>query len=126
MSLILPASYAYKAENPFQFVHGSEERFSFIKCKEEEEVWNVEAGVDEIMFGNIPTGDVEAYQRVEEEIVAVFWLIDPPDTKKLIFPNQEKVNAQGPVWHKKLFDLDHPCHDCIVQSCSLEIMFFEF
>ena len=32
----------------------------------------VEAGVDEIMFGNIPTGDVEAFQRVEEEIVAAF------------------------------------------------------
>lgn len=32
----------------------------------------VEAGVDEIMFSNIPTGDVEAFQRVEEEIVAVF------------------------------------------------------
>ena len=32
----------------------------------------VDAGVDEIMFGAIPTGDVEAIQRVEEEIVAVF------------------------------------------------------
>ena len=32
----------------------------------------VEAGVDEIMFGNIPTGDVEALQRVEEDIVTVF------------------------------------------------------
>jgi hypothetical protein len=32
----------------------------------------VEAGVDEIMFCNIPTGDVEAFQRVEEEIVAAF------------------------------------------------------
>ena len=32
----------------------------------------VDAGVDEIMFGNIPTGDVEAFQRVEEEIVAAF------------------------------------------------------
>ncbi len=32
----------------------------------------VDAGVDEIMFGNIPTGDVEALQRVEEEIVAAF------------------------------------------------------
>ena len=32
----------------------------------------VDAGVDEIMFGAIPTGDVEALQRVEEEIVAVF------------------------------------------------------
>ena len=30
------------------------------------------AGVDEIMFGGIPTGDVEAFQRVEEEIVAAF------------------------------------------------------
>ena len=32
----------------------------------------IDAGVDEIMFGNIPVGDVEAFQRVEEEIVAVF------------------------------------------------------
>ena len=32
----------------------------------------VDAGVDEIMFGNIPTGDVESFQRVEEEIVAAF------------------------------------------------------
>ena len=32
----------------------------------------VDAGVDEIMFGAIPTGDVEAIQRVEEEIVAAF------------------------------------------------------
>ena len=32
----------------------------------------VEEGVDEIMFGGIPTGDVEAFQRVEEEIVAAF------------------------------------------------------
>ena len=32
----------------------------------------VDAGVDEIMFGAIPTGDVEALQRVEEEIVAAF------------------------------------------------------
>ncbi len=32
----------------------------------------VDAGVDEIMFGAIPTGDVEAFQRVEEEIVAAF------------------------------------------------------
>jgi alkanesulfonate monooxygenase SsuD/methylene tetrahydromethanopterin reductase-like flavin-dependent oxidoreductase (luciferase family) len=32
----------------------------------------VEAGVDEIMFGNIPNGDVEAIQRVEEEVVTVF------------------------------------------------------
>ncbi|HJO81583.1 MAG: LLM class flavin-dependent oxidoreductase [SAR202 cluster bacterium] len=31
-----------------------------------------DAGVDEIMFGGIPTGDVEAFQRVEEEIVAAF------------------------------------------------------
>lgn len=31
-----------------------------------------EAGVDEIMFGAIPTGDVEALQRVDEEIVAAF------------------------------------------------------
>ena len=29
-------------------------------------------GVDEIMFGAIPTGDVEALQRVEEEIVRAF------------------------------------------------------
>ena len=29
-------------------------------------------GIDEIMFGAIPTGDVEAFQQVEEEIVAVF------------------------------------------------------
>jgi len=32
----------------------------------------VDAGVDEIMFGAIPTGNVEAFQRVEEEIVAAF------------------------------------------------------
>ena len=32
----------------------------------------VDAGVDEIMFGAIPTGNVEALQRVEEEIVAAF------------------------------------------------------
>lgn len=32
----------------------------------------VDAGVDEIMFGAIPTGHVEAFQRVEEEIVAAF------------------------------------------------------
>ena len=32
----------------------------------------VDAGVDEIMFGAIPTGDVEAFQRVEEEVVAAF------------------------------------------------------
>jgi alkanesulfonate monooxygenase SsuD/methylene tetrahydromethanopterin reductase-like flavin-dependent oxidoreductase (luciferase family) len=31
-----------------------------------------EEGVEEIMFGAIPTGDVEAIQRVEEEIVAAF------------------------------------------------------
>ena len=31
-----------------------------------------DAGVEEIMFGAIRTGDVEAYQRVEEEIVAAF------------------------------------------------------
>ena len=31
-----------------------------------------EAGVDEIMFGAIPTGNVEAFQRVEEEIVSAF------------------------------------------------------
>ena len=31
-----------------------------------------EAGVEEIMFGNIPTGDVEALQHVEEKIVAAF------------------------------------------------------
>jgi hypothetical protein len=30
------------------------------------------AGVEEIMFGAIPTGDVEAFQRVEEEVVAAF------------------------------------------------------
>ena len=29
-------------------------------------------GVEEIMFGAIPAGDVEAFQRVEEEIVAAF------------------------------------------------------
>ena len=29
-------------------------------------------GVDEIMFGSIPVGDVEAFQQVEEEIIAVF------------------------------------------------------
>ena len=32
----------------------------------------IEAGVDEIMFGNLPTGDAEALQRVEEEVVAAF------------------------------------------------------
>ena len=32
----------------------------------------VDEGVDEIIFGHLPTGNVEAYQRVEEEIVAVF------------------------------------------------------
>ena len=32
----------------------------------------VDAGVDEIMFGAIPTGDVESFQRVDEEIVAAF------------------------------------------------------
>ena len=32
----------------------------------------VDAGVDEIMFGGIPSGDAEALQRVEEEIVAAF------------------------------------------------------
>ena len=31
-----------------------------------------EAGVDEIMFGFIRTGDLEKYQQVEEEIVAAF------------------------------------------------------
>jgi alkanesulfonate monooxygenase SsuD/methylene tetrahydromethanopterin reductase-like flavin-dependent oxidoreductase (luciferase family) len=31
-----------------------------------------DAGVAEIMFGAIPTGNVEAHQRVEEEIVAAF------------------------------------------------------
>jgi alkanesulfonate monooxygenase SsuD/methylene tetrahydromethanopterin reductase-like flavin-dependent oxidoreductase (luciferase family) len=31
-----------------------------------------DAGVEEIMFGAIPTGNVEAFQRVEEEIVAAF------------------------------------------------------
>lgn len=31
-----------------------------------------DAGVTEIMFGAIPTGDVEAYQRIEQEIVAAF------------------------------------------------------
>jgi alkanesulfonate monooxygenase SsuD/methylene tetrahydromethanopterin reductase-like flavin-dependent oxidoreductase (luciferase family) len=30
------------------------------------------AGVEEIMFGAIPTGNVEAFQRVDEEIVAAF------------------------------------------------------
>ena len=29
-------------------------------------------GVAEIMFGGVPTGDVEAFQRVEEEIVSAF------------------------------------------------------
>ena len=32
----------------------------------------VDAGVDEIMFGAIPTGDIEAIQRIEEDIVAAF------------------------------------------------------
>ena len=32
----------------------------------------LDAGVDEIMFGAIPTGDIEAIERVEEEIVAAF------------------------------------------------------
>lgn len=32
----------------------------------------INEGAEEIMFGYIPTGDVEAYQRVEEEIVAAF------------------------------------------------------
>ena len=32
----------------------------------------IEAGVDEIMFGAIPTGDVGALQRVEEDVVAAF------------------------------------------------------
>ena len=31
-----------------------------------------EAGVDEIMFGGIQTGDIEAFQRVEEQIVSAF------------------------------------------------------
>ncbi len=31
-----------------------------------------DAGVSEIMFGAIATGDVEGYQRIEEEIVAAF------------------------------------------------------
>ena len=31
-----------------------------------------DAGVEEIMFGAIPTGDVEALQRVDEQILAVF------------------------------------------------------
>ena len=31
-----------------------------------------DASVDEIMFQQIPTGDVEALERVEEEIVAAF------------------------------------------------------
>ena len=31
-----------------------------------------DAGVEEIMFGAIPTGDVEAFQLVDEEIVAAF------------------------------------------------------
>ncbi len=31
-----------------------------------------DAGVEEIMFGAIPTGDVEAYQRVEQGVVAAF------------------------------------------------------
>ncbi len=32
----------------------------------------IEAGVEEIMFGAIPTGNVERYQRFDEEIVAAF------------------------------------------------------
>jgi hypothetical protein len=31
-----------------------------------------DAGVDEIMFGAIPTGNVERLQRFDEEIVAAF------------------------------------------------------
>ena len=30
----------------------------------------VEASADEIVFGGVPTGDVETFQRAEEEIVA--------------------------------------------------------
>ena len=30
------------------------------------------AGVSEIMFGGVQTGDVEAYERIEKEIVAAF------------------------------------------------------
>ncbi len=32
----------------------------------------VDAGVEEIMFGAIPTGNVERIQRFDEEIVAAF------------------------------------------------------
>ena len=32
----------------------------------------VEAGVDEIMFGGLPTPKIEQYQRFEEEVVSVF------------------------------------------------------
>ena len=32
----------------------------------------VEAGVDEIMFGGIPTGDIEQFERIEQEIVGAF------------------------------------------------------
>ncbi len=32
----------------------------------------IDEGVDEIMFGNIPTGNVEEIQRIEQEIVAAF------------------------------------------------------
>jgi alkanesulfonate monooxygenase SsuD/methylene tetrahydromethanopterin reductase-like flavin-dependent oxidoreductase (luciferase family) len=32
----------------------------------------VDAGVDEIMFGGLPTGDVQQYQRFNEEILSVF------------------------------------------------------
>jgi alkanesulfonate monooxygenase SsuD/methylene tetrahydromethanopterin reductase-like flavin-dependent oxidoreductase (luciferase family) len=32
----------------------------------------IDEGVDEIMFGNIPTGGVEEIQRIEQEIVAAF------------------------------------------------------
>ena len=32
----------------------------------------IDEGVDEIMFGNIPTGNVEEIQRIEQEVVAAF------------------------------------------------------
>ena len=32
----------------------------------------VEAGVDEIMFGGIPTGDIEQFDQIEQEIVSAF------------------------------------------------------
>ena len=32
----------------------------------------VEAGVDEIMCGGIPTGDIEQFDQIEQEIVSAF------------------------------------------------------